>query len=99
VYYKDPEPAAALALCIVSALQLAELNGVRCIAFPAISTGVYAYPLADAAEVIMQATLELVPMLKSVATIRFVLRSAAALAAFENARKGQLTQFSLLRDC
>jgi O-acetyl-ADP-ribose deacetylase (regulator of RNase III) len=44
------EPA-TLAACYRSALGLADEVGARSIAFPAISTGVYGYPLGQAAEV------------------------------------------------
>jgi O-acetyl-ADP-ribose deacetylase (regulator of RNase III) len=40
-----------LAGCYRTALALAEERGVRTISFPAISTGVYGYPLKDAAEI------------------------------------------------
>ena len=40
-----------LAGCYRTALALAEERGVRTISFPAISTGVYGYPLQDAAEI------------------------------------------------
>jgi O-acetyl-ADP-ribose deacetylase (regulator of RNase III) len=44
----EPE---ALAGAYRSSLQLAESNGLSTVAFPAISTGVYGYPLADATRV------------------------------------------------
>src|SRR5437899_356497 len=40
-----------LASCYRRALELAAARGARCVAFPAISTGAYGYPLADAARV------------------------------------------------
>jgi O-acetyl-ADP-ribose deacetylase (regulator of RNase III) len=40
-----------LAGCYRTCLELAEERGVRTISFPAISTGVYGYPLADAAAI------------------------------------------------
>ena len=40
-----------LASCYRSTLQLARENGIRTIAFPAISCGVYGYPIEDAVEI------------------------------------------------
>ncbi len=40
-----------LASCYLSCLQLAEERGIRSIAFPSISTGVYHFPLQKAAEI------------------------------------------------
>lgn len=47
---KRGEPA-YLADCYKNSLQLAEDKGIRTIAFPSISTGVYSYPVAQAAEI------------------------------------------------
>jgi O-acetyl-ADP-ribose deacetylase (regulator of RNase III) len=43
--------AGLLASCYAESLKLAVANGCRTLAFPAISTGVYGYPQAQAAEV------------------------------------------------
>ena len=40
-----------LAGCYLESLELAEANGVRSIAFPAISCGIYGYPIPDAARI------------------------------------------------
>ena len=52
VYYDglhgEPEK---LAACYRNSLALAEANGCRSIAFPCISTGVYGYPLEEAAKI------------------------------------------------
>jgi O-acetyl-ADP-ribose deacetylase (regulator of RNase III) len=44
------EPA-LLASCYVESLKLADLHGVGSIAFPAISCGIYGYPIPDAASI------------------------------------------------
>jgi len=43
-----------------SALQLADENHIKSIAFPAISTGIFGYPLAAAAEVIIRTAVDYV---------------------------------------
>ncbi|MCH8214659.1 MAG: O-acetyl-ADP-ribose deacetylase [Proteobacteria bacterium] len=46
-----------LAGCYRNSLRLAVENGVKSIAFPAISTGVYGYPLEEAARIALSVTL------------------------------------------
>jgi O-acetyl-ADP-ribose deacetylase (regulator of RNase III) len=48
VYTGGRDDAALLASCYRSSLELAQQHGVRTIAFPAISTGVYGYPFHEA---------------------------------------------------
>ena len=52
------EKAKELALCYRNSLALAAENGLRTVAFPAISTGVYGYPLDEAAQVCSKAVQE-----------------------------------------
>src|ERR1700686_1477491 len=47
-----------LANCYRNSLQVAVANGARTIAFPAISCGVYRYPIADAARIAVETTTE-----------------------------------------
>jgi O-acetyl-ADP-ribose deacetylase (regulator of RNase III) len=47
---KDGEPA-LLASCYRRSLEVAAIAGARSIAFPAISTGIYGYPLEPAANI------------------------------------------------
>ena len=56
---KNSEPE-LLASCYRSCLELAVQNGIRSVAFPSISTGVYGYPLAQAAQVAVQTAKEYV---------------------------------------
>ena len=49
--------AALLASCYQSALTLAMERGIRSIAFPSISTGVYSYPLSQAVDIAVHAVI------------------------------------------
>ena len=51
IYSGTAEDAAQLADCYRNSLDLAKEHDVHSIAFPAISTGVYGYPLEDATEI------------------------------------------------
>jgi len=51
----EPE---SLASCYVETLKLAEREGLESVAFPAISTGVYGYPKAEAARIAVATTRE-----------------------------------------
>jgi O-acetyl-ADP-ribose deacetylase (regulator of RNase III) len=83
VYGKDEPAAQILADCYKNALRLAEKNRVDSIGFPAISTGVFGYPVEAAAEVALQAVMQLAPDLRCVKRIRFVLFSNESLQIHE----------------
>lgn len=74
---------ALLAACYRSALRLASAHGVRTIAFPSISTGVYGYPIARAAPVAVGAVRGALPGAPGVESVRFVCFSAADAAVYE----------------
>ncbi|TWT19951.1 O-acetyl-ADP-ribose deacetylase [Luteimonas marina] len=59
----DAGEPALLASCYLHAAQLAETLGARSLAFPAISTGVYGYPVDAAARVAVATVLGHVPVL------------------------------------
>jgi O-acetyl-ADP-ribose deacetylase (regulator of RNase III) len=83
VYSGRPEVAALLAACHTNTLELALRESIRTIAFPAISTGVYGYPVELAAPIALGATgahLEAHPGAHD--EVRFVLFNAATLAVF-----------------
>jgi O-acetyl-ADP-ribose deacetylase len=75
----------ALARCYRRAIELAAAEGDRRVALPAISTGVYGYPLADAAQVAVAATREALDAHPEVEEARFWLFGDDAYAAFEEA--------------
>jgi O-acetyl-ADP-ribose deacetylase (regulator of RNase III) len=73
VYGYDKPADELLASCYRNALGLAEGNNIRSIAFPAISTGAFGYPMKPAARVSLKTILDEVPRLSSVKHIRFIL--------------------------
>lgn len=73
VYGSDHPEAELLANCYRNALRLADERGITSIAFPAISTGVFGYPVEMAARVAIGTVLDEAPGLQNVRLIRFVL--------------------------
>ena len=82
VFSKSEDRSALLASCHSEALRVADEIGARTVAFPAISTGVYGYPLDLAAPVAIRAVRE---ARTDVEEVRFVLFDRAAYQAFERA--------------
>jgi O-acetyl-ADP-ribose deacetylase (regulator of RNase III) len=58
VYDGTPRSAEKLASALRSSLALAEEHGLKSIALPAISTGIFGYPLDEAARVMLSETIE-----------------------------------------
>jgi O-acetyl-ADP-ribose deacetylase len=77
VYGVDEPAGELLAACYRNALRLAEEHRLLSVAFPAISTGAFGYPLEAAAGVAFRTILEGLDGLASVRHIRFVLFDAA----------------------
>jgi O-acetyl-ADP-ribose deacetylase len=73
VYGQDRPEAELLANCYRNSLAVAEENGIDSIAFPAISTGVFGYPVEEAAEVALRTVVQEAEGLAHVRLIRFVL--------------------------
>jgi O-acetyl-ADP-ribose deacetylase (regulator of RNase III) len=81
---------ALLASAHRESMRLAIEAGCSSVAFPAISTGVYGYPLAEAAPVALKTVALALGESGSVRLVRFVLYSPVALLAFEKACSGIL---------
>jgi O-acetyl-ADP-ribose deacetylase (regulator of RNase III) len=77
---------AVLRSCYAESLRLADRLAAATVAFPAISAGVYGWPLEDAARQAVAGVTSVAP--GHVREVRFVLRGEEALAAFEAALSG-----------
>jgi O-acetyl-ADP-ribose deacetylase (regulator of RNase III) len=62
-----------LASCYRESLKLASARGLQSLAFPSISTGVYGYPMADAARVALATVKEYLTHHPEIERVRFVL--------------------------
>src|SRR5215469_2058982 len=67
---REPE---ILADCYQSSLRLAVENGIKTIAFPAISCGAYGYPIPDAAQIAVKTTREFLAAEEKMDKVIFVL--------------------------
>jgi O-acetyl-ADP-ribose deacetylase (regulator of RNase III) len=85
IYSEREDRSGLLARCHTESLRIADELGAATIAFPAISTGAFGYPLAEAAAVAVEAVKHADTQL---AEVRFVLFGREAYAAFERALDG-----------
>ena len=85
--YRGGEPgvAEALASCHRESVRLADDHGLASLAFPAISTGAYGYPVAEAAPIAISATIEALASAKHVTLCKFVLFDISTVCAFQRA--------------
>lgn len=60
-YYSDPNPPETLRNCYLNCLIIADNLGLEVIAFPSISTGVFAYPIEEAAPIVAKVFKEFKP--------------------------------------
>jgi O-acetyl-ADP-ribose deacetylase (regulator of RNase III) len=58
VYDGGPRSAELLASAVRAALQMADDHGLKSVGLPAISTGIFGYPMEEAAKVMIDATIE-----------------------------------------
>lgn len=87
IYGRDKPSGALLASCFRRCLEEADRAGLESVAFPAISTGVYGYPLGEAASVALKAILGTAPRMTAVRHVRIVLWSAEDLEVFQRTLK------------
>lgn len=83
VYSRSEDRSHLLASCYRESLVVADALGATTVAFPAISTGIYRWPVEDAARIAIAAVRRAAPAV--VEEVRFVLFNTAAYAVFESA--------------
>ncbi len=74
-----------LASCYRSSLQLAVKHGIRSIAFPAISCGIYGYPIDEAAEIAVRETRAFLLRQPVIERVVFACFGRGVLAVYEQA--------------
>lgn len=87
VYGIDTPSDQILASCYKNAIRLCEKHQINSIAFPAISTGVFGYPIKEAAWVSLQAISEVAKEINHPLVVRMVLFSENDLAIYQQALK------------
>jgi O-acetyl-ADP-ribose deacetylase (regulator of RNase III) len=86
IYHNSRDPADELRSCHVQVLKIADELGAQSVAFPAISTGAYGYPVDQAAKAAIQAIRAAKTKVK---LVRFVLFDKETLRVFEKALRTQ----------
>lgn len=83
VYGRDEPSDELLANCYRNALRLADERDIASIAFPAISTGAFMFPIDEAARISIATVSEVASRLEKIELIRFVLYDADDLSVYE----------------
>ncbi len=83
VYGRDEPSDKLLADCYRNALKLSEDHGIESVAFPAISTGAFGYPMEDATLIAIRTVRHETAKLSSIDLVRFVLFSNADKAIYD----------------
>jgi O-acetyl-ADP-ribose deacetylase len=85
---KSGEPR-LLASAYRQSIRVADELGLKSIAFPAISTGIFGYPLRQATEIAVRTAREALRVANNVDTVRFVVFDDAALQVYSQLVKSQ----------
>ena len=86
-----------LASCHHESIRLADEHGLTSLAFPAISTGAYGYPVHEAAPIAISSAAQALSWAKHVILCRFVLFDVSTVRAFESAAEKLSTTTSLFK--
>lgn len=85
VYYGRADDALLLASAYESCLRLAEEHHIESIAFPSLSTGIYGYPLNEAAPIALRTIIDHITQPTSLKHVTMVLFGSEAYRTFEQA--------------
>lgn len=85
VYSGNPKDAQALKSCYRNSLLLADAHGLTSVAFPAISTGAFGYPVHTAAAISLSTVKAYLEQKSGLRLVRFVLFSQAVYEAYRDA--------------
>ena len=83
VYGLNKNERGLLQRCYMNSLLLADKEKIDSIAFPAISTGAFGYPMREAAEIALKTIIDMTGQLQNIKFIRMVLVNTAAYNLFE----------------
>ncbi len=72
----------------LSCLNLASKNAVKSVAFPSISTGVYGYPIKEAAKIALTTVIDYLKTHQEINLVRFVLFGSDAYSKYEKVLNG-----------
>jgi len=83
IYSNSPEDSVLLASCYQNSLQLAVDNNVKTIAFPAVSCGVYGYPLKDGCRIAINTSIGFLKNNPAITKVIFVVFSDSNREVYE----------------
>ena len=89
IYDAVSRPAELLASAVRAALQLADDHGLKSVALPAISTGIFGYPMEEAAQVMLQAAIGYLEGETGLERVIFCLYGQSAFDVFAEALQAQ----------
>src|SRR5512139_707851 len=81
-FHREPE---LLASCYRESLKLASAKGIKSLSFPSISTGVYGYPVEDAARIALKTVADYLAHHPEIELVRLVLFGRAAYEVYRKA--------------
>lgn len=90
MWHSRAEDAVLLESAYREALTVASAHGVESIAFPAISTGIFGYPLDEAAAIAIRTVAQFLEQQTQIKLVRFVFLNDEAFTAFRYAARRQL---------